>query len=108
MATTHPENPLAGGSKTADGPHSSTLEEDLHATFRKVEWAGLKLMGSGPGKSDDEAYVIFRASFRVVDQLQHGQKQKGIPLQRLTERARFLRQEGVYVDGDVNYSAEPS
>ena len=108
VGTTHADNPQAGGSKTADGRHSSTLAEDIHATFRKVKWVGLKLLGSEAGAGDDEAFVRFRASFRVVNQLQHAQKQKGIALQHLTEKARFLRHDGVwqYVDGDVKYTAD--
>lgn len=102
-ATTHPDNPRAAGSKTPDGQHSSTLLEDLAATFRTIEWHGLKVLGTAAGATDREAFVKFRASFRVVNQLQHG----STPLQRLTENSRFLRQPDgawLYVDGEEKYT----
>ena len=105
--TTHPDNPKAQGSTTPDGQHSSTFREDCPATFRTIAWQQLRIISTEAGSTDDEQYVTFRATFRVVNQ--KGQRQKGNVLQMLHERSRFWREGGewLYVGGDVEVTAEP-
>ena len=105
--TTHPDNPRAEGSTTPDGKHSSTFREDCAATFRTIAWQQLRVLGTEAGTNDDEQYVTFQASFRVVNQIR--QRQRGSLLQTLKERSRFLREGGrwLYVDGEEDFTAEP-
>ena len=105
--TTHPDNPRAQGSATPDGKHSSTYREDCAATFRTIAWQQLKVLSTGAGSNENEQYVTFQASFRVVNQ--KGQRQKGNVLETLHERSRFLREDGqwLYVDGEEDFTAEP-
>lgn len=105
--TTHPDNPKAQGSTTPDGQHSSTFREDCLATFRTIAWQQLRVVSTEAGGTEDEQYVTFQVTFRVVNQ--KGQKQKGNVLQTLREKSRFLREGGewLYVGGDVEVTAEP-
>ena len=105
--TTHPDNPRAQGSTTPDGKHSSTYREDCAATFRTIAWQQLKVLSTEAGSNENEQYVTFQASFRVVNQ--KGQRQKGNVLETLHERSRFLREDGqwLYVDGEEDFTAEP-
>ena len=105
--TTHPNNPKAQGSTTPDGKHSSTYREDCAATFRTIAWQQLRVLGTEAGTNDDEQYVTFQASFRVVNQIR--QRQKSSLLQTLHERSRFLREGGqwLYVDGQEDVTTEP-
>ena len=89
VATVHPDSPLREGSKTPDGKQSSTLKEDIIATFRTIAWKRLKILGSSNYLDAEEATVQFAAYFRVVNQ--KGQKQKGNVLQCLRETTTFRR-----------------
>lgn len=89
-ATTHPLNPAFGGSKTPDGEPSSTLEEDVRATCRRIDFQGLTILER---KEDgDEAELKITVDFRVTGQ--KGYRQKGAKPQSFTELARFARVEG--------------
>lgn len=104
VATTHADNPAASGSKTPDGKHSSTLEQDVRATCSKIGWYKLKVLSRGPGSSDDEAFVEFQTWFKVVGQ--RGQRQKGTRMESMRENSRFLRGgdgRWRYVDGKTDW-----
>lgn len=88
VATVHPDNPRMEGSKSPDGRPSSTMIEDINATFRTVAWQRLKILGSRDGEVD-EGIVQFAAYFRVINQ--KGQRQKGNVLQCLNETSTFRR-----------------
>ncbi len=102
VATTHPENPAREGTKTPDGENSSTLIEDINATFRTIAWQRLRVLGTECGASADEGKVQFEAYFKVVNQ--KGQRQKGNVMECLHETSTFRRHDGSwkYVSGDTS------
>ncbi|CAL8470738.1 g10280 [Coccomyxa elongata] len=67
VATTHPENPAREGSKAPDGKDSSTLIEDINATFRTIAWQRLRVLGTEDGASADEGKVQFEAYFKELE-----------------------------------------
>lgn len=106
VATTHPDNPAAGGSKTPDGNYSSSLKEDVQATCSKIGFRKLKIIDRQAGSHADEEFVEFQAWFKVVGQ--RGQRQKGTKLESLREKSRFLKGEDgrwKYVEGVTDWGA---
>ncbi|BDA45677.1 probable UPF0225 protein Spro_2712 at N-terminal half [Coccomyxa sp. Obi] len=93
VATTHPENPAREGSKTPDGEHSSTLIEDINATFRTIAWQRLRVLGTEYGA--DEGKVQFEAYFKAVEDAQKARQLNPAwpkPLHRLAQALAGLGQ----------------
>ncbi len=63
--TTHPDSPASAGSKNPDGSWSSSLEDDVKSTINKCRFEKLKVLAAEPGSHDNEAFVTFKAWFRV-------------------------------------------
>ena len=105
VETTHPDNPMAAGTTSADGaPSASTLQEDVRATCEKINWEKLKVLSCDDGSSPDEAYVTFQTYFKVKEQM--GQRAQGFHTQSFIEKSRFLRgSDGkwLYVDGEQDW-----
>jgi len=104
--TTHPENPLAGGTPAPEGgpaSNASTLEEDVRATCNKITWDKLRILSTEDGAQPEEAFVTFQTWFKVKGQ--KGQRAQGFHTQSFVERSRFLREGGrwLYVDGDQDW-----
>merc|ERR1712150_321224 len=89
--TTHPDNPAYEGSKTSDGEFSSTLEEDVRATCRTIDFKELQILEHDVHGNDGplEQVLKIKVSFNVTGQ--KGQRQKGAEMQDFTELARFVR-----------------
>jgi len=69
MATTHPDNPAAAGSRRPDGTLASSFADDVRATMKTVAWQRLRVVGkSGGGPSDDEGSVSFVAAYKITGQ----------------------------------------
>ena len=95
-ATTHPDNPAYEGSKTPDGEFSSTLEEDVQATCRTINFQSLKILSAEEvqGREEDgpeaeETVLKVKVDFCLTGQ--KGFRQNKGKTQSLTEMARFVR-----------------
>ncbi len=88
--STHPDNPAYMGSTTPDGNFSSTLEEDVRATCRTLEFQQLEILeGAVQGGEEGgslEAVLKIKVSFQVT-----GQKGYRAKSQSLTEMSRVVR-----------------
>lgn len=80
--------------------------QDVRATIDNVLYFKLTITGTEPGATEDEAFVSFKAESKVIGQ--KGYRQKGSAMEILTERSRFLREDGrwLFRHGDSSWEHE--
>jgi len=107
--TTHPDNPSFSGSKTPDGEYSSSLEEDVKATCKTINFTRLDILERSETVADDgsgTAELGIEVGYRVTGQ--KGFRQQGAKELSFTETARYGRGTGegarwLYLGGEVDH-----
>eukprot|EP01023_Acetabularia_acetabulum_P018802 TRINITY_DN1950_c1_g5_i1.p2 TRINITY_DN1950_c1_g5~~TRINITY_DN1950_c1_g5_i1.p2 ORF type:complete len:253 (-),score=14.22 TRINITY_DN1950_c1_g5_i1:883-1641(-) len=89
LVTTHSKNPSQKGT-WYQGKQSSTLEEDMRATCKKVAFHTLEIVEVE--NQGEEGYVKFRTQFKYVGQ--RGQRDETTKLQSMEEKSKFAQEDG--------------